>query len=70
MGTSGLSRKCELHEYLAGDYSIADIATWPWTKNPPAYDQNVDDFPHVKEWIKKIAERPTVKRALRLLDKA
>jgi len=55
-------------EYLAGDYSIADIATWPWTKNPSAYDQNPDDFPHVKAWIKTIGERPTVKRALRVLD--
>ena len=53
---------------IAGDYSIADIATWPWTKNPAAYDQNPDDFPHVKAWLKKIGERPTVKRALRVLD--
>jgi GST-like protein len=56
--------------YLGGDeFSIADIATWPWTKNPPSYDQDPDDFPHVKAWIRKIAERPTVKRALRVLDK-
>ena len=55
--------------YLGGDeFSIADIATWPWTKNPAAYDQNPDDFPHVKAWLKKIGERPTVKRALRVLD--
>ena len=39
-----------------------------WTKNPAAYDQNPDDFPHVKAWLKKIGERPTVKRALRVLD--
>ena len=55
--------------YLGGDeFSIADIATWPWTKNPAAYDQNPDDFPHVNAWLKKIGERPTVKRALRVLD--
>ena len=55
--------------WLGGDeFSIADVATWPWTKNPAAYDQNPDDFPHVKAWLKKIGERPTVKRALRVLD--
>src|SRR5919198_1301742 len=39
--------------YLGGDeFSIADIATWPWTKKPAAYDQDAEDFPHVKKWIK------------------
>jgi GST-like protein len=57
--------------YLGGaDFSIADIACWPWTKNPPAYDLNPEDFPNVKRWIAAIAARPTVKRALRVLDKA
>ena len=56
--------------YLGGEeFSIADIACWPWTKNPPAYDLDPEDFPNVKRWIKAIAERPTVKRALRVLDK-
>ena len=66
-----MDKRLSKSAYLGGDdFSIADIATWPWTKNPPAYDQSPDDYPHVKAWIKKIAERPTVKRALRVLDKA
>jgi GSH-dependent disulfide-bond oxidoreductase len=64
-----MDKRLDKSAYLGGDeFSIADIATWPWTKNPSAYDQNPDDFPHVKAWIKKIGERPTVKRALRVLD--
>ena len=57
--------------YLGGaEFSIADIACWPWTKNPPAYDQTPEDYPNVQRWIAKVASRPTVKRALRVLDKA
>lgn len=57
--------------YLGGaEFTIADIASWPWTKNPPAYDLDAADYPNVKRWIGEIAARPTVKRALRVLDKA
>jgi GSH-dependent disulfide-bond oxidoreductase len=49
-------------EYLAGEYSIADIATWPWVSR---YDwQRVDlaEFPHVRRWYLTIAARPAVQR--------
>lgn len=47
------------HEYLAGDYSIADIATWPWIlgKNQ---GQDYEDFPNLKRWRNAIKVRPAV----------
>jgi len=51
-------------EYLAGDYSIADIATFPWVR---AYDWagvSVDGLEHLQRWLAAIAERPAVQRGL------
>jgi GST-like protein len=40
------------HAYLAGgDYSIADIAAWPWVVRHDWQEQNLDDFPNVKRWF-------------------
>jgi GST-like protein len=51
--------------YLGGaDYSIADIATFPWTRNHAAQGVNIDEMPNLKRWFTSIAERPAVKRAL------
>jgi GST-like protein len=54
--------------YLAGDeYSIADIATFPWLRSWK--NQGIDwaDFPHAKRWFDEIAERPAVKRGVEIL---
>ena len=51
--------------YLGGDdYSIADIATFPWTRNHEAHGVKWEDNPHLARWFTAIAERPAVKRAL------
>jgi GSH-dependent disulfide-bond oxidoreductase len=57
-------------EYLAGDYSIADIATWPWMRNPDRRGQNIDDFPNVKRWFEAIQARPAVQRGCEVLKDA
>jgi GSH-dependent disulfide-bond oxidoreductase len=49
--------------YLAGDYSIADIACYPWVVPYEKQRQNLDDFPHLKRWFATIAGRPAVERA-------
>lgn len=49
-------------EYLAGDYSIADMASWPWVVPWKAQGQNLDDFPHLKRWFDAIQARPAVER--------
>lgn len=58
-----LERRLASRDYLAGDYSIADIAAWPWVK-PDRQGQNLDDFPRLEAWIQRIGSRPAVIRAL------
>jgi len=50
------------------EYSIADIAAWPWVKGSEKYGQDMRDFPHVSRWISEIAARPGVQRGLHALD--
>lgn len=47
------------HDYIAGPYSIADMAIWPWIL-PEGQGQNLDDFPHLKTWHERVGERPAV----------
>lgn len=49
-------------EYLAGEYSIADIASWPWVVRHDWQEQNLDDFPNVKRWFAAVGARPAVER--------
>ena len=49
-------------EYLAGDYSLADIATWPWISRFEWQTMDLNDFPNLKRWYLAIAERPAVER--------
>jgi glutathione S-transferase len=50
------------NEYLAGDYSIADIATWPWAALHEWAGVAIDDLPHLQRWLRQIGERPAVLR--------
>lgn len=54
-------------EYLAGDYSIADIATFPWLRTHEWQGQNIEDFPNLKRWFDAIAARPAVQGGLEVL---
>jgi len=49
--------------YLAGEYSIADMACYPWVVPWERQGQNIADFPHLKRWLETIAARDAVKRA-------
>ena len=70
--TSELKRLYELLEkrlgqsaYLGGqEYSIADIATFPWTRNHDAHGVKWEDHPNLARWFNAIGERPAVKAAL------
>jgi GST-like protein len=53
--------------FLAGDYSIADMATFPWLRSYERQGQDLDDFPNLKRWFETIAERPAVKRGVEVL---
>jgi GST-like protein len=51
-------------EYLAGDYSIADVATWPWVRIHDWAGVSVDGMPHLQRWIDAIAARPAVQKGI------
>lgn len=46
--------------YLAGDYSIADIASYPWIVPHERHGQDLNNFPHLKRWFEAIKARPAV----------
>ena len=50
------------HEYLVDDYSIADIATWPWISRFEWQTLDLNDYPNVKRWYLAIAGRPAVQK--------
>jgi GST-like protein len=57
--------------HLAGsDYTIADISTYVWLRNPKSQGQNLDDHPNVKRWFNAIDARPAVQRAHKAVEAA
>jgi len=64
-----LDRQLATHEYVAADeYSIADMAIFPWCRLYKRQEQNIDDFPNVKRWFALIARRPAVERDMGKLE--
>lgn len=61
-----LNRRLAGREFIAGAYSIADIACYPWIVPHERQGQNLDDFPHLKRWFTAMGERPAVQRAYEL----
>lgn len=58
-----LNRRLADRPFVAGDYSIADMAIYPWIVPYERQGQNLDDFPHLKVWFETIAARPATQRA-------
>jgi len=58
-----LNKRLSDREFIAGDYSIADMASYPWVVPYKNQDQNIDDFPHLKRWLETIRARPATERA-------
>ncbi|WP_339913948.1 glutathione S-transferase N-terminal domain-containing protein [uncultured Brevundimonas sp.] len=54
-----MDRRLADRDYLAGDYSIADMAAWPWIL-PEYQGQSLDDFPNLKAWMDRVGTRPAV----------
>jgi GST-like protein len=61
-----LDKRLADREFIAGDYSIADMACYPWVVPWKNQGQNIDDFAHLKRWFDAIAARPAVIRAYEL----
>ncbi|TXH87496.1 MAG: glutathione S-transferase [Rhodoferax sp.] len=52
------------HEYLAGDYSIADMANFAWARTHRWSGVDIEDLPHLQRWLAQIRQRPAVERGL------
>jgi glutathione S-transferase/GST-like protein len=59
-----LDRRLEQHEYLAGDYSIADIANWAWVRTARWSGVAYDDLPHLDRWVAQVRARPAVQAGI------
>jgi len=64
-----LEKRLSESAYLAGpDYGVADIATYPWVRNPDRRGVDIAEFPAVQRWLDAIAERPAVQRGVAVLS--
>jgi len=52
------------HDYLAGDYSIADIATWPWVRIHNWSGVSLDGLQYLSSWLQRVGQRPAVQRGV------
>jgi GSH-dependent disulfide-bond oxidoreductase len=65
-----LNGQLERNEYLARDYSIADIATYPWVARYDWHKVDLNDFPAVKRWFDQIGTRPAVQAGMNVPRRA
>ncbi|HRE30379.1 MAG TPA: glutathione binding-like protein [Candidatus Berkiella sp.] len=63
-----LEKQLSQHDYIAGKYSIADMACYPWIVPHQALQFNLDDYPAVKRWFHAIQARPAVQKAYALAE--
>jgi len=54
------------HEYLAGDYSIADIANWAWVRTRRWSGVDLEGLPHLERWMRQLAARPACQRGIEI----
>jgi GST-like protein len=61
-----LNNQLGRQEYLAGEYSIADIATYPWVWRHEMHQVKLEEYPNVKRWYDTISRRPAVQRGMEI----
>ncbi|WP_428242337.1 glutathione binding-like protein [Gynuella sp.] len=61
-----LDKQLAEREYIAGEYSIADMACYPWVVPYERQQQDINAFPHLKRWFDRMAQRPAVIKAYEL----
>ena len=61
-----LDKQLGQNEYLAGEYSIADVATYPWVWRHDGHNVKLEEFPNVKRWYDAISQRPAVQRGMEI----
>jgi GST-like protein len=58
------SRLSEVEYFVDDDYSIADMAIYPWIASHERQGQRIEDYPNLARWYEEIGERPAVRRAM------
>jgi len=61
-----LDRRLADREFIVGEYSVADMACWPWVVPYKRFDQSLDEFPNVRRWHETLKARPAAQRGLDL----
>jgi GST-like protein len=61
-----LNTRLAQRRFVANDYSIADMAIWPWIAPCERQGQDLDDFEHVRDWFERLKARPAIARAAAL----
>jgi GSH-dependent disulfide-bond oxidoreductase len=59
-----LNHQLEHHEFIAGEYSIADVATFPWIANYEQMGLSLSEYPHLNRWVEVVQERPAVQKGM------
>ena len=62
-----MDRRLDGRDYLAGDYSIADMAVFPWIQVRWLYEIELDEFPNLKRWYETLKSRPAVQRGMAVM---
>jgi GSH-dependent disulfide-bond oxidoreductase len=62
-----LNRRLADRPYLAGDYSIADMACYPWVRNAEREPEQLETLPNLRRWLAALGARPAVKRGLAVM---
>ncbi len=63
-----LENRLQDREFVCGEYSIVDIATWPWISRFEFQQMNLSDYPNLKRWYLNVASRPAVRRGYGVPD--
>ncbi|MEH2322403.1 MAG: glutathione binding-like protein [Nostoc sp.] len=61
-----LDKQLQSNEFICGDYSIADIATYPWVAIYEFQSLTLDDYPNLKRWVDMVQQRPAVQRGMQV----
>ena len=61
-----LEKQLEGKDFVCGEYSIADMAIWPWVVPWRNQGQNLDDFPNIKAWYQRVIDRPAAQKGFGL----
>ena len=61
-----MDARLEDRPYLAGDYSIADMASYPWVRPYKNQGQDLAEFPNLEKWFQRLHDRPAVAKAVKI----